>query len=377
MTKKHKYLSILITFIIVVIGIVSLLFIHNHWAQKSISKKNTLVQKVTEPEGKDLKSIIFEAQKNVVQIEAGDNTSQKIGSGFLYNNKGDIITNAHVVKGAEFISVKLSNAQTFPAAIVGIGDKQDIAVIRVPQLSNQQPVQVSKKFQAEIGNEVVAVGSPLGFQNSVTLGIISGINRTFSIGDFNYENVYQISANITHGNSGGPLIDRTSGKVIAINSAGTEDGAIGFSIPISNAIDLVTSWSDEIDETKLEYKTPSSDTINPSQFKKDANYIVNYFFESLTIRDYINAYALLGSELQAKLTYQNFRKDYIHVVEHKISEQTVKYKEDSEQVEVSLAIDTSIRKNSTETTKERWNYTFIIGYENDQLKVLEVNKTAS
>ncbi|MRH41862.1 trypsin-like serine protease [Aquibacillus halophilus] len=378
MNKRHIYFPILLTAILVVICIVTVSFIHKQWANEPIEVKNTLANQVAAEEtSKDLKSIIHEAQKNVVQVEAITKWSEKIGSGFLYNNKGDIITNAHVVKEAEHIYIKTADAQTYTAALVGIGEETDIAVIRVPQLANQTPAVFDDEFHAEIGDEIVAVGSPLGFQNSVTLGIISGTNRSFSIDEFEYENVYQISANITHGNSGGPLIERSTGKVIAINSAGTDEGGIGFSIPISTVLEDVRLWSDGVSEDELDYDSLIEEVqnVSPQQLEDDSEYIISYLFDSLAIRDYINAYALLGSEWQTQTSYQTFRENYIHVVETQISQMESSFVEDTGLVKVSLVADKLVRNSNQKVKNEQYQYFFYVGYENGQLKILDGDQT--
>ncbi|MBM7572199.1 S1C family serine protease [Aquibacillus albus] len=372
MKFKQIYLPVLLSALIITTGVGAMFLIHNNWVGNSIEVKNTLAAKITnQPNTKDLKTIIHESQKNVVQIEAEGNWSEKTGSGFLYNNKGDIITNAHVVKDADFITVKMANAQTYPAAIVGVGDSIDIAVIRVPQLASQTPFAIDKQYEAEIGNEIVALGSPLGFQNSVSLGIISGTNRTFTIDEFEYENVYQISAPITHGNSGGPLIDQTTGKVVAINSAGTDDGGIGFSIPITHVLEYVEEWSNEADNEELVYKSTNSQEIDTDQLEKDAEYIIHYFFDNLAIRDYLNAYAMLGSDWQTRTTYQAFREDYFYIVESEIIQITQTFLEQRNQVQLNVEVDTTIRQPNQETETKTYQYTFFVGYENDQLKIID------
>src|SRR5690606_22930593 len=125
---------------------------------------------------------------------------------------------------ADTIYVRTANARVYPAAVIGMGDNTDIAVLRVPQLAGETGLSIDTDRLAEIGDEVIALGSPHGFQNTVTLGIISGTERHFTVDGFDYNNAYQISTLITHGNSGRPLEDRTTGKVIGINSVGTEDG---------------------------------------------------------------------------------------------------------------------------------------------------------
>src|SRR5699024_5640684 len=141
--------------------------------------------------------------------------------------------------------------------------------------------------KAEIGDEVIALGSPHGFQNTVTLGIISGTERNFSVNGYEYTNLYQISAPIAQGNSGGPLIKRENGTVIGINSVGTEDGSLGFSIPVRDVYEQMRQWSHKAQNEQLEFAS-TTDLIqhaDPDQLKEDAEYLVEYFLDSLAIRD--------------------------------------------------------------------------------------------
>src|SRR5699024_6527493 len=154
-------------------------------------------------------SIIHESEKFVVQIEGHNEYEEVTGSGFVFNNKGDIITNAHVVEDADVIYVRTANAHFYPAATVGLSDDTDMAVIRVPQISGTKLLKLEKDMAPEVGDEIITLCSPHCFQNTVTLGIISGSERNFSVDAYNYNNVYQISAQNTQGNSGGPLISRT------------------------------------------------------------------------------------------------------------------------------------------------------------------------
>ncbi|QHE51983.1 S1C family serine protease [Pontibacillus sp. HMF3514] len=341
--------------------------------QKPIQASSSIAEEVksdNEPREVDLKSLIHEAEKNVVQIEAKAEWGNSIGSGFLYNEKGDIITNAHVVKDSESIYVKTANARTYPAALIGIGKETDIAVIRVPQLANRTPMKIGENV-AEVTDEIIAVGSPLGLQNTVTTGIISGTERDFAIDEFKYENVYQITAPITHGNSGGPLIHKPSGKVIAINSAGTEKAGIGFSIPLSSVMDQIELWSAQAENQELNYdgQANANTQIDPKQLKEDARYLYGYFNESLLMRDYINAYALLGSEWQSKQTYQEFRAKYVHTIDITFSNVQLSLDENN-RVHISLTTDNVIRNSDQSKVTERYECTYTIGYENDQLKIL-------
>lgn len=376
MFKKHS-LPIGVTILISLIGIISFILYYNHWDKQDISISNPIISKIQQQnQTKDLKSIIYESEKHVMQIEGQNESETLTGSGFLYNNQGDIITNAHVIQDADMIYVRTANARIYPAAIVGISEEIDIAVIRVPQLAGQSSLPVERESLAEVGDEVIALGSPHGFQNTVTLGIVSGKERNFSVDGFDYKNVYQISAQITHGNSGGPLINRETGKVIGVNSVGTEDGTIGFSIPTQDFIDIVEQWSIETHNDKLDF--PSTADIvtkfNPDQLIKDAEYSIEYFLDSINIRDYVNAYAMLGDSMQKKNSYSDFRERYINIVKLDYDEIVSELTEENELViTVKVTLEEKVNnENKTKTKKEEM--TFTVGYENDQLKIFKLSK---
>lgn len=374
--RLKKYPPIILSVILLILGVISIAIMYNQWKNEAISISSPIINKVETGQGQqlNLKSIIHEAEKNVIQIEGQNELNTITGSGFLYNEKGDIITNAHVIKEADVIYVRTANAQIYPAAVVGIGEDTDIAVLRVPQLAGQTNATVEKEEAAEIGDEIIALGSPHGFQNTVTLGIISGNERNFSVDGFNYSNVYQISAQITHGNSGGPLINRETGKVIGINSVGTEDGTIGFSIPIHEVIDQIEQWSNEAQNDQLDFPS-TSDIINthdPEQFIQDAEYLINYFLESISVRDYVNAYTLLGSTLQSEKSYSNFRDEYINIVDLNYSGMT---NEVTEENHVKTAVEVTIESklpNEEKIEKKTHAFHFETGYENDQLKIINI-----
>lgn len=379
MNKKLKF-PIAVSVLFLLVGIILLYSINQQWSGKDITVNNPAINKVeSNKKSLDLKSIIHETEKNVVQIEGQSEKSTITGSGFLYNNKGDIITNAHVVNDAQAIYVKTANARTYPAAVIGVGKELDVAVVRVPQLAGQNPLAIAENADAEIGDEVIALGSPHGFQNTVTLGIISGMARNFSVDGFAYNNVYQISAQITHGNSGGPLVNRKTGEVIGINSVGTEDGTIGFSIPINQVMDQVTKWSKEATNSKLDFAN-AEDIISdsePTDLKENAEYLADYFFESITIRDYVTAYSLLGSNMQASTSYTDFRNGYIHIVDLNYSDLSTKVNDDNQ---VKITADVTVKTkpaNKDKAKKEKHKYVLTIGNENNQLKILNISNSSN
>src|SRR5699024_8691408 len=251
--KDKRFLPIILSIISVIIGAGFIYGIYSDWTQEELTINSSTIDKVnTNMKGLDLKTIIHNTEKNVMLIEGQNEHETITGSGFLYNEEGDIITNAHVVEDADIIYVRTANAQVYPGAVIGIGEETDVAVVRVPQLAGKSYLPDNDEITAEIGDEIIALGSPHGFQNTVTLGIISGTERNISVEGFDYENAYQISAQITHGNSGGPLINQSTGNVHGINSVGTEDGTIGFSIPIQDVSSQIEQWSNEAQNDQLE-----------------------------------------------------------------------------------------------------------------------------
>ncbi|MFD1039035.1 S1C family serine protease [Virgibacillus byunsanensis] len=373
--KEKRYRPITVSVLLLMIGVLGLFAIYHSWNTKEVSVTSTVVNKVKSAEkGLDLKSIIHEAEKNVMLIEGQNDQNTITGSGFLYNKKGDIITNAHVVENADVIYVRTANARIYPAAIVGMGEDTDIAVIRVPQLAGQTNLSIEKEQKAEVGDEVIALGSPHGFQNTVTLGIISGRERNFSVDGFDYKNVYQISAQITQGNSGGPLIERETGKAVGINSVGTMDGTIGFSIPLDEVIGQLEQWSNEAQNDQLDFSNTGDiiSTIDPEQLQLDAEYLVDYFFESITIRDYVGAYTLLGSDIQSEISYSDFRERYIHIVDLEYAEVASNLSVES-LIKITAEVNVESKLPDTEeNSMDTYQYEFTIGYENDQLKVLSL-----
>lgn len=322
-----------------------------------------------QPELKDLKEVIHDTQKLVVKIELEDGS---LGSGFLYNNKGDIITNAHVVANAKNVKVNTTDSKEFTGEVIGISNDIDIAIVRVEGLKEVAPLSIARTRKAEIGDEVLALGSPLGFQNTVTTGIISGLDRDLNIDNFEYEDVYQISAPIAPGNSGGPLVDRKTGEVLGINSAASNQGTIGFSIPIVDILPLIEGWSEtpmtSLPNVTFENEQPiynGGDTI-----EDNALYVVNYFYEALNLGDYVTAYSLLGSSWQSTTSYPDFRKGYLDtsfILVEEISTTT-----EGETATVIANIAAEERDSGSNTTK-KFKVTYELGYENDQLKILSGN----
>ncbi|MEN2466367.1 trypsin-like peptidase domain-containing protein [Ornithinibacillus sp. FSL M8-0202] len=196
-------------------------------------------QELQEEQKRELTEIIAAAQETVYTVF----TPYSQGSGFLYNTEGAVITNAHVIEGETDIYVKTINGVEYPGTVIGYSNETDVAVILVPDLIGEEPFNLEVSNSSNIGEEIIALGSPLGLENTATMGYITGKNRSFVIDSYVYENLYQISAPISPGSSGGPLISKSSEKIVAINSAESlEDAMIGFSIPLYTVHSLIESW---------------------------------------------------------------------------------------------------------------------------------------
>ena len=195
---------------------------------------------------------LFEkSEEGVVKIQVVRNNipgdTGSVGSGFVYDNLGHIITNAHVVDGASKATVTFLDGSQYDAEIIGTDKFTDIAVIKVnekPRLLH--PLQIGDSSQLRVGEPVAAIGNPFGLSGSMTSGIVSQMGRLLPSQDsgFSIPDVIQTDAAINPGNSGGPLLNM-KGQVVGINTAiqsisGGNTG-IGFAVPSNTAIKIVPS----------------------------------------------------------------------------------------------------------------------------------------
>ena len=196
----------------------------------------------------DLAHIFKSVGNSIVKIITKD--QQAFGSGFVYSKEGHIITNNHVIEGAEIFDVTFSDRNTYTAKVIGKDPYNDIAVLQIiDDFSNQDivPLTIGNSSNIEVGQQIIAIGNPHGFSNTMTTGIVSQVGRLLPTdpeteaeieGGFVLPNVIQTDAVINPGNSGGPMLN-TKGEVVGINTSifspnGVYTG-IGFAIP-SNAI---------------------------------------------------------------------------------------------------------------------------------------------
>ncbi len=219
------------------------------------SGTNTVVRQVTVQQADTASSsplsvnqIYRDAHRGVVEItvtEAGSASpvpgggqAQAQGSGWVYDSDGHIVTNDHVVDGATSIKVRFWDGRTYSANVVGTDRSTDLAVIKVDAPSSElHPLRVGDSTELQVGDGVVAIGSPFGLEETVTSGIVSALHRAIQgQTNFTINDSIQTDAAINHGNSGGPLLN-TQGQVVGVNAqiksdSGGNEG-VGFSIPSS------------------------------------------------------------------------------------------------------------------------------------------------
>jgi serine protease Do len=166
-----------------------------------------------------------------------DFKQRSLGSGFLIDENGFIVTNNHVIEDADQIKVIMASGKEFDAELVGRDPKTDLALIRIEGAKNIKPLELGDSQELKVGSWVVAIGSPFGLEQTVTAGIVSAKGRI--IGSGPYDDFIQTDASINPGNSGGPLLNM-NGEVVGINTAIIASGqGIGFAIPIDMAKGII------------------------------------------------------------------------------------------------------------------------------------------
>ena len=229
-------------------------------------KNTTLPSTASTTQSTNLKTIFKQVENSIVQITrklpssaAPPNAlnpqtpnATALGSGFVYDNRGHIITNGHVVGDAKTVDVTFVDGNRYTAKVMGTDIYGDIAVLQISQNTTQQqqqlssfkPLVIGNSSNLEVGDQVIAIGNPFGLSDTMTTGIVSGVGRLLPGAGFSIPNAIQTDAPINPGNSGGPLLNM-QGQVIGMNTAilsGTDTfSGIGFAIPSNTITKIVPS----------------------------------------------------------------------------------------------------------------------------------------
>jgi S1-C subfamily serine protease len=216
--------------------------------------------------GRTISDIYSSARRGVVQVLAtavvsdnpffGPQEARLLGSGFVIDKAGHVVTNYHVVEGASKVQVSFSGNDEIPATVVGRDPSTDIAVLRIKGAQGRAltPLELGNSTRVKVGDAVVAIGNPFGLERTVTAGIVSALQREITAPNgFAIDEVIQTDAAINKGNSGGPLLN-ADGQVIGVNSQiESESGGnvgIGFAIPINTVKEVVSQL---IEHGKVEH----------------------------------------------------------------------------------------------------------------------------
>ena len=190
--------------------------------------------------------------------------SQGAGSGVIISEDGYILSNNHVVEGAKEVSVTLANKKEYPAEVIGLDPKTDLAVLKIDAPKGLPKASLGNSENLKVGDWVVAIGNPFGLNHTVTSGIVSAKGRVIGAGP--YDNFIQTDASINPGNSGGPLFNM-KGEVVGINTAIIPQGqGIGFAIPVNTAKPLIPQLVEHGEVTRG-YLGVNIQTITPELAK--------------------------------------------------------------------------------------------------------------
>jgi putative serine protease PepD len=190
-----------------------------------------------------LAAVVTAVSPSIVTVLV-DGTESSLGSGVILTADGLVVTNNHVIAGGGTVSLRLSDGRTVPATVVATDSAHDLALVRGSGLSGLTPATFGTDDSVAVGDTVLAFGSPLGLENTVTAGIVSAVGRDADPDGESLSGLLQTDAPINAGNSGGALVD-TSGQVIGINvanaTAGQDGGSIGvgFAIPADTVSTVV------------------------------------------------------------------------------------------------------------------------------------------
>src|SRR5215203_953464 len=254
-------LKIVLSIIFVFTTMNVLLLISQHPVMAQQQQQNSTVIDMASAKKDDesslsLNSIFKQVENSVVQITRKvppisilptpePENATALGSGFVYDNKGRIITNNHVVGDAKIVDITLVDGNRYTANVTGTDIFSDIAVLEIVENLTQRspplnPLIIGNSSELEVGEQVIAIGNPFGLAGTMTTGIISNAERLLPIGGlgFSIPNAIQTDALINPGNSGGPLLNM-NGQVIGINTAGIFPGNIGLAVPSNTVLRII------------------------------------------------------------------------------------------------------------------------------------------
>src|SRR5215204_1181252 len=250
--------------VVALVAVMVALLISQHpvMAQQQQQNSTVIDMASAKKDSLSLNSIFKQVENSVVQITRKvppisilptpePENATALGSGFVYDNKGRIITNNHVVGDAKIVDITLVDGNRYTANVTGTDIFSDIAVLEIVENLTQRspplnPLIIGNSSELEVGEQVIAIGNPFGLAGTMTTGIISNAERLLPIGGlgFSIPNAIQTDALINPGNSGGPLLNM-NGQVIGMNTAGIFPGGIGLAVPSNTVLKIIPVLMEE------------------------------------------------------------------------------------------------------------------------------------
>lgn len=294
LNTKSRYF--IISFSLVILLILGVALSHFFSSTTMSEASNGIASEHTDVTGNEKTELIKEIQPRVYTIS----TETGMGSGFLFDEKGSVVTSAHVVAGFTEVWLRDFMGHITTGRVIGISDEFDVALLEVVEYKDKEPLVMDKKI-SEIGTKIIAFGSPYGFDNSASIGYVSGIDRDFDAG-YQYEDLYQFDAQTSPGSSGGPLVDANTGKVIGINTAFlTEDESIGFSIPAHAMYTQLEQWATSPMSREDVAKIKPHEDLFEESF--EYAYEDDYVFDEVTLKDFAEDFMV---DYESAVEYGNF-----------------------------------------------------------------------
>lgn len=189
------------------------------------------------------KAAIQRAAPSVVQVRVRLSKGGALGSGFVCGTGGMVLTNEHVIAGGREFQVIDARGRQFAARVIAQDARIDLALLQVSELSDIPALKITSAEHLTQGDRVIALGSPEGLNNSVSDGIVSALHRTIRDSTSTLENMIQTTAPISHGSSGGPLVEVATGAVVGVTTASSSSGQnLGFAIPGDTVLQALQRW---------------------------------------------------------------------------------------------------------------------------------------
>ncbi|MFF2753535.1 trypsin-like peptidase domain-containing protein [Psychrobacillus sp. NPDC058041] len=342
--SRYKFNAVLNVSLVILVGIGCLFYsVLDGVGKSALSNVAEAVSKNPVDEGskKDKVQIIKESQSRVFSIFTEDG----FGSGFLFDGKGRVVTNAHVLDGNTEVTVRDWLGHETTGQVIGISRFYDIALIQVDDYIGEKPLEKGNYF-LDVGSEVIAFGTPQGFENSASIGYVTGRSRSIDVVEtgYYYDSLYQIDAQISPGSSGGPLMDVKTGKVIGINTASLiDDESISFSMPIPTMLPLLIKWAKYPMSPEQVLKImPHEESVTHDYEKADNAIGDKFYLEEFSLTNFVQEFRC---SFETAVEYEDFT-----FIEDMLKPDSAAYQKMDDYIKDIMGKDIKLKLTSTKVT---------------------------